>query len=68
MIKTTIKLTKRQKQVLTYLKDGMTNKEIGAKLNLTSTYIQNILCRLFDKTSTKNKHHLIAWAYQNEIL
>lgn len=68
MITTTIKLTKRQKQVLTCLKDGMTNKEIGTKLDLSSVYIQNILCGLFDKTSTKNKHHLIAWAYQNNIL
>lgn len=34
MITTTIKLTKRQKEVLNYLKDGMTNKEIGAKLKL----------------------------------
>lgn len=63
-----MKLTKRQKQIFESLDLGYTNPQIAKKLKISAPYVQNILNNLYQITETKNKHHLVAWAYKNGVL
>lgn len=63
-----MKITKRQKQICKYLSLGYTNPQIAEKLKLTPAYVQNLLGNLYQVTDTKNKHHLVSWAYRNGVL
>lgn len=63
-----MKLNNRQKDVLKYAAIGCTNPEIAKILQISTPYVQNILQGLYQITETKNKHHLVAWAYRNGVL
>lgn len=58
-------LSSREKEVLRYVCDGFTNKEIAAELIISIGTVNNHLCSLLDKTETKNRAALVAWAYSN---
>lgn len=63
-----MKLTERHKQIIDCLVQGYTNPQISKKLGLSGSYIQHMLNNMYQMTDTHNKHHLVAWAYQNKIL
>lgn len=59
---------KREFNILKNIAKGDTNAEIAKKLKLSVSNTNMILNRLFFKTETRNRAHLIAWAYQQGIL
>ena len=49
------KLTKRQKEVLMLVKQGLPNKEIAAKLQITEGSVRNRLSEIYKRLGTHNK-------------
>lgn len=59
-----VKLTKREKEILVLLCEGLNNYEIGDKLFLSHRTIQNHRMSLYDKFSVKNTAGLVKTAIQ----
>nr|YP_009313389.1 Hypothetical protein ycf29 [Dichotomaria marginata]SCW21643.1 Hypothetical protein ycf29 [Dichotomaria marginata] len=59
-----INFTEREKTVLKYVLQGMTNKEIANKLNLTVRNVEKYVSRLLSKTGTRNRTHLSQYFYR----
>ena len=52
-------LTKREKQVADFIREGMTNSEISAIMNLSQRTIENYVSRIYDKTFTSSRQELL---------
>jgi len=61
-------LSKREKEVLSYLCQGFTNAEIAEKLFLSSKTVEGHRANLLSKTGTKNSAHLVMFSIKNGIL
>jgi two-component system, NarL family, nitrate/nitrite response regulator NarL len=55
-------LTKREMAVVRGVADGLTNKEVAAKLGLSQHTIKNYLFRIFDKLKVSSRVELIYYA------
>jgi len=51
-------LTKREAEILTMVKEGLSNKEIANKLGISYRTVENILCCVYDKTGVKSRIEL----------
>jgi len=51
-------LTKREAEILTLVKNGLSNNEIAAKLGISIRTVQNILSCVIDKTGIKSRQKL----------
>ncbi len=67
-IKEKIKLTKREKEILNLICDGMTNNEIAEKLFISNRTVDNHRANLLSKTETKNTAALVAFAFRNRLI
>lgn len=63
-----IQITERDKYILECIASGYTSADIALSLKLSISVIHNDLYKMFNKTGTQNRAHLVAWAYQNNIL
>lgn len=63
-----IQITERDKYILECIASGYTSNDIAEDLELSISVIHADLYKMFTKTGTQNRAHLIAWAYQNNIL
>lgn len=61
-------LTRREKEVLTLIADGMTNNEIAAKLFIGSTTVDTHRKNLLAKFEVKNTASLIRMAAQKQLI
>lgn len=52
-------LSLREQQVVHYLAEGLTNREIGARLGLSRHTIKNYLLKIFDKLGVSNRVELL---------
>jgi DNA-binding NarL/FixJ family response regulator len=57
----TVKLTEREKDVLSLLAEGLTNKEIGARLSLSEKTIKVHVSSLFKKLRVPNRTAAAMW-------
>lgn len=57
-------LTKREKEVLKGVFEGLTNKEISARLNISEGYVKAVLQQLFDKTGVRSRSQLVRIALE----
>lgn len=55
-------LTKRQKEVLTLVGQGLTNSQIAEKLNITTHTVKAHLCILYENFSCGSKVSLVVKA------
>lgn len=53
-----VSLTPREKEIVTLLRRGLRNKEIGAEMNITEGTVKIYLFRLFQKLGVKNRFEL----------
>jgi len=60
-------LSLREKEILTHLSKGLTNKEIGAKLFLSEKTIRNSLTKIFKKIDVKDRVHAKAFALEHQV-
>lgn len=63
----TYDLSAREKEILHYIINGYTNKEIAEKLNLSSRTIDAHRRNILQKTGCKNTAALVKWAIEKNI-
>ncbi|SFR97080.1 DNA-binding response regulator, NarL/FixJ family, contains REC and HTH domains [Granulicella pectinivorans] len=54
----------RERMVLDYVLEGLTNKEIGSQLQLSESLIKAILQKLFEKTGVRSRSQLVRIALE----
>ncbi|NJN61028.1 MAG: response regulator transcription factor [Coleofasciculaceae cyanobacterium RL_1_1] len=62
-----INLTKRERETLALLVEGLSNSEIGDQLFLSSRTIEKYVSRLLDKTQTRNRIELARFAIEHGL-
>ncbi len=62
------KLTEREIKIIAYVADGWSGVEIADKLGITEPTIRMNLLKMFVKTNTCNRSHLVAYALRNGII
>jgi two-component system, LuxR family, sensor kinase FixL len=63
-------LSNRETEVLRLLVQGLTNKEIGARLDISESAVKNTMQQLFGKTGVRTRSQLVRVAleeYRNEL-
>lgn len=58
-------LTYREKQIISFVKNGYTNQQIAANLCTSLEVVKKNLSRLFEKTGCTNRTQLAIKALQN---
>jgi len=61
-------LTKRELEISGYVVEGLENKEIAAKLNLSHHTVNNHLENMKEKVGCRNKAELISYLIRNGIV
>jgi DNA-binding NarL/FixJ family response regulator len=61
----TVKLTKRESELVMLVAQGLKNKEIGAELNITENTVKAYLSRLFQKLNVKDRLDLALYGLKN---
>jgi DNA-binding NarL/FixJ family response regulator len=56
-------LSKREEQVVQRVAEGLTNREIAERLELSEHTVKNYLFRIYDKLGISNRAELILYAY-----
>lgn len=59
--------TKRELELAQYVTDGLTNKEIAEKLNLSPFTVNNHIDNMKEKSNSKNKAELVSFIVKNEL-
>ena len=57
-------LTPREKEVLKAVFEGLTNKEIGSRLDISEAYVKALLQQLFNKTGVRSRSQLVRIALE----
>ncbi len=65
--KTSASLNKREQEVLTGVFEGLTNKEIGAQLEISESYVKAVLQQLFAKTGVRTRSQLVRVALEKHL-
>lgn len=60
--------TKREKELLLWMADGYTSKEIAGKLFISEYTVINHRRNMMEKTNTRNVTELISYALRNQII
>lgn len=61
-------MTRREKEVLSLIAEGLTNPEIAGKLNLSISTVDSHRKNLMRKLNFRNTAQLIRWAVENKIV
>jgi DNA-binding NarL/FixJ family response regulator len=62
-----VKLTKREKEVLALIGEGLTTKEIGKQLFIANTTVETHRRNLLDKLGKKNSKELLLYVAKNGV-
>ena len=60
--------TARERSVLDEIFNGLTNKEIAAKLNISEAYVKAVLQQLFSKTGVRTRSQLVRIVLEEQFL
>lgn len=63
-----LKISKREKEVLSWLSQGYSSKEIAEQLSISVHTVQTYRKRLLEKTQVKNTSELINFAYLHSLI
>ncbi len=61
-------LTNRELEVLIQISNGMSNKEIGANLNITERTVKNHVSNIFKKIDVADRTQAALFAIKNELV
>lgn len=61
-------ISDKELEVLRYLSEGLAYKEMADKLNISQSAVEKRIRPLFSRFNVKNNTHLIAFAFQNNLL
>ncbi len=67
-IKSTVKLSEREQEILEFICKGLSNIEMAAKLGLSQKTIDGHRARLFEKTGAVNAPNLVMFAVKNGLI
>ena len=62
-----IALVKRESSVLRRILEGLSNKEIGAQLNLSESLVKSVVQRLFEKLGVRSRSQLVRVAIESQM-
>ena len=62
-----MELTPREKEVVILLAEGLVDKEIAQKLNISKRTVESYNVRLYIKLGAKNRPHAVGNYYRNKI-
>lgn len=60
-------LTHREQEVLNLILEGLQNKEIASRMNLSVGTVRNHVSRIFDALGVHNRTALVLWAFEHGI-
>ncbi len=60
-------LTPRESTVLNAVLEGLSNKQIGARMDLTESAVKAVLQKLFEKTGVRTRSQLVRYAIEAQI-
>ncbi len=60
-------LTDREGKVLRGVLEGLSNKEIGARLSLSESNVKAVLQKLFEKTGVRSRSQLVRYAIEAQL-
>ena len=63
----TMNLTQRELEVLGYIIEGMTSREIAKKIGVSDNCVEGFRKSLLEKTGSRNAAQLVAYAYENNL-
>ncbi len=63
----TVKLTKREYEILTLIADGMNNKDIANTLFISEKTVKNHVSNIFKKIKVNDRTQAAIYAYRNKI-
>lgn len=61
------RLTARESRVLQFVLEGLSNKEIGARVELSESSVKAVLQKLFEKTGVRSRSQLVRYAIEAQI-
>lgn len=61
------RLTPRESQVLRGILEGLGNKEIGARLDLTESAVKAVVQKLFEKIGVRSRSQLVRFAIEAQV-
>jgi NarL family two-component system response regulator LiaR len=61
-------LTKRQKEVLELMVEGLNNRQIAKNLVISNSTVKNHICSIYSKLNTANRTQTVAFAIKHHIL
>jgi len=62
-----LKLTSREREVVSLLSQGLSNPQIGIKLHLSPRIVEKHVTSLFRKTDTNNRDELVGYAIEYQL-
>lgn len=62
-----IALIKRERSVLRRILEGLSNKEIGAQLDLSESLVKSVVQRLFEKLGVRSRSQLVRVAIESQM-
>lgn len=63
-----MKLSAQQREIITYMADGLSTKEIAIKLKHTVATIETYKHKIYKRLKARNAPHLVSMAYQEGVL
>lgn len=67
-LKPDLNLSDRERLILTYICDGLTNAEIGEKLYLSAGTVKNLISLLLNKTNCVSRSQLASFTKDHDLL
>jgi len=64
----TIKLSQREREILSLISHGLSNQEIAASLNISQRTVERHRTHLLEKTGSKNSIRLVIYALKNKLI
>jgi DNA-binding NarL/FixJ family response regulator len=62
------KLTDREREVISYVCRGLTNREVGQRLFISETTVRHHLTTIFDKLKLRNRFELIDFLHRHPLV
>jgi len=63
-----VKLSRREKEILNFISQGLSNQQIAAKLAISQRTVERHRTHLLEKTGSKNSVRLIIYALKNNLI
>jgi DNA-binding NarL/FixJ family response regulator len=67
-IKEAVKMTKREKEVIALLSEGMSNKEIGQKMHISTYTIKSHIHNIMEKLALHTRLEIANYSYTGDTL